>query len=68
MLPPAKLAIDAPAEKDRTRAIRLRERRSAAGGGSDRDLFPGRRAGRGGAKREIPAANMKIINLLGPTG
>jgi hypothetical protein len=47
-------------EKDRTRAIRLRENRRAAGGGSDRDMPPGRRAGRGGAKREIAAGRHRV--------
>src|ERR1700737_1629569 len=52
-------------ENDRTRTIRLRERRSAAGCGSDRDLPPGRRAGRGGTERKIAAANLKVVNLRG---
>src|SRR5205814_5414676 len=53
-------------EKDRTRTIRLRECCSATGCGSDGDLPPGRLAGRGGAKREISATDLKIINLRGP--
>ena len=52
-------------EQDRTGTVRLRKRRSAAGCGSDRDLPPGRSAGRSGAKREIPAANLEVVNLSG---
>ena len=56
-------------ENNRTRAIRRRENRRAAGCGSDRDCLSGlRRAGRGGAKRKISSTELEIVNLLGLTG
>jgi hypothetical protein len=50
------------------RPIRLRERSSAAGCGSDRDLPSDRLAGRGGAQREIAVANLEIVNLRSSAG
>src|SRR5262249_36170938 len=54
--------------KDRTGAVRLREERGAAAGDGDPNLATSGLAGRGGAEREIAAAELEFVAAAGRRG